>query len=181
MPGTYSHQFKQIYDRANDLYLRCNFYEAIAQFEAAVSLEPANPAGYYGLGLVYAKLADWDEAIRQNEQAISRDRGMFEAHMNLGQAYVKKAIATGDRQYWKLARDAHRSANALKPNSTAALHCLAFDEWKCRNASAAAKLLESLIEIDPQNRSARHLLASIRLLQGRLSAAWAALRPSKGA
>ena len=168
-------QFKIAYEKANTLYLRGDYFEAIRSFEEAIAAEPDDPSGYYGLGLVYAKLSDWDEAIKQNKRAVGLKRDLFEAHMNLGQCYSKLAARTGEKDYWKLARDAHARAFEIKPTSTAALHSLAFDEWKARNEQAAAQHLEQLIVMDPVNMQARQLLASIYLLRARLPDAWRAL------
>jgi len=68
-------------------YLELGDYgNAAAQFKAVKELEPAKANGDYGLGLVYAKQGNTQEAINAFERAISLEKDFWYAHVELGYA-----------------------------------------------------------------------------------------------
>jgi len=164
--------YKEAYDRATALCSDKDYHAAIAQFEVAIDIEPYNPMAYYGLGLLYLQIGDWDSSIEYSNLAIARNKALYEAYMNLGHAYSKKAVKTDDDDNWESAAKAHGKAVGLKPNSALALHALGFDLWKLGDFPEAVKNLEKVIDIDPENRGARGLLSKIYLSHGQFEIAW---------
>lgn len=69
------------------LYKKGFTAEGMAEFKAAVELDPVTPSGYYNLGNAYKDLGRMEEAIKAFEIAISQEPGKLNARNNLGLAY----------------------------------------------------------------------------------------------
>jgi len=86
--------------RACDFLLR-KYGRAIADYEAAISLDPKNAAAYYNRGIAYQAKGDLDRAIADYGQAVVLDPKYTSAYNNLGNAYqakgdIERAIASYD-------------------------------------------------------------------------------------
>ena len=64
------------------------YREAETQFRAVDRMMPNDPAGKYGIGLVFSKEGKPEEAIQQLEQALALDNEFYDAHAEMGYAYA---------------------------------------------------------------------------------------------
>jgi tetratricopeptide (TPR) repeat protein len=64
------------------------FTEAEAQYNEIMRLAPGEAGGYLGMGISYGRQGKNEEAIRQFQQAINRDRGLYDAYVRMGYAFA---------------------------------------------------------------------------------------------
>ena len=99
----------------NTLLAKGRFDEAIAQYQAAIRMEPMLYVIYHALGLAFAGKNEWYDAIRQYKIALALNPDSPEIHADLGRAYIKGGFRDEAVQEF-------RSAVQLQP--TAANHNL---------------------------------------------------------
>lgn len=66
-----------------------NYGKAIADFTAAIELDPQNSQAYFQRGIVHYRLKKYDQAITDFEQAIALDDDFIDAYNNLGVVYAE--------------------------------------------------------------------------------------------
>jgi tetratricopeptide (TPR) repeat protein len=81
--------YSQIND-AEDLASKGRLDEAIAEWEKALALEPADARAHNNLGVALARQGRYDEAIPHYEEALKLDSQYFVIHHNLGRALAAK-------------------------------------------------------------------------------------------
>jgi tetratricopeptide (TPR) repeat protein len=64
------------------------FSDAETQYSAIQRLAPQEAGGYLGMGLAYSRQGKHEEAIRQFQQAISRDVDFYDAYTQAGYSYA---------------------------------------------------------------------------------------------
>jgi tetratricopeptide (TPR) repeat protein len=64
------------------------FSDAETQYSAIQRLAPQEAGGYLGMGLTYSRQDKHEEAIRQFQQAISRDENLYDAYAQMGYSYA---------------------------------------------------------------------------------------------
>jgi len=64
------------------------YREAETQFRAVDRMMPNDPAGKYGIGLVYSKEGKSEKAIQEFEQALALNDEFYDAHAEMGYAYA---------------------------------------------------------------------------------------------
>ena len=64
------------------------FSDAETQYSAIQRLAPQEAGGYLGMGLAYSRQDKHEEAIRQFQQAISRDENLYDAYAQMGYSYA---------------------------------------------------------------------------------------------
>ena len=64
------------------------FSDAETQYSAIQRLAPQEAGGYLGMGLAYSRQGKHEEAIRQFQQAISRDGDFYDAYTQMGYSYA---------------------------------------------------------------------------------------------
>jgi tetratricopeptide (TPR) repeat protein len=93
-----------------------------------------------------------DRAIRVAEMAISREPRQSRVYIDLAQAYMRKARASGDAGYYGRAETAVRHALQLQPGSVVGLRTLAWiqtGKHEFRDALATAERLRAQLPNDP--------------------------------
>ena len=76
-------------DRGLIMYKQKNYTEAVAQFMAALKLDPAHALSANNLGFTYYKMARYAEAIAWFEKTLQLDPQRAIAYVNLADAYLK--------------------------------------------------------------------------------------------
>ena len=129
--------------------------KAIAEFEAALRLEPGFADAHSNLGVIYHQKGWTERAIAEFETAIEL-RGPFpEALYNLGRAYesqgmVEEAVA------------AYEEAVALRPDNWEAYGNLGLLFARTGRREQAIAMLEKVLEIKPGNPIATRHLRELR-------------------
>ncbi len=138
--------------------------EAIAEWQAAIELEPDDAKTYRNLGTAYLKQGKYEEAAAAYEKAIELDPDFGEAYGDLVAAYVglgrlAEAIAVGEKAI-ELAPDYAMAHNNLG---------IAYDK-QGRPDEAIAEY-QAAIRLDPNDALAHNNLGIAYADQGRLDEA----------
>ena len=64
------------------------FSDAETQYSTIQRLAPREAGGYLGMGLAYSRQGKHEEAIRQFQEAISRDGDLYDAYTQMGYSYA---------------------------------------------------------------------------------------------
>jgi tetratricopeptide (TPR) repeat protein len=112
------------YDKARALYSQGAYREALAEFEAAHSLDPNAKDLVFNLGVVHEKLADIDDALKWFRLFLTMD--LTQKERDKGEAYVRRLEGAkkefderqAQQQAAASAASASTSATAPPPAST---------------------------------------------------------------
>lgn len=142
--------------------------KALAEYQAAVELEPDDPQTHSNLGAIYIDLGQSDDAIAELEKAISLDPEYAAAHSNLcgayaGQANYNEALAECDK------------AIKLDPNYANTYNNLGFIYLNQNNVDGAVDVFKKTIQLDPEHYWANNNLGRIYSNQGNFKEATALL------
>lgn len=138
---------------------------AIELIQQSLALDAANPLSQYHLGMVYATLSRYDEAIVYYRRAIALSPGFQAAYTNLG-------VALFEQGNYEEAIASYRTAIDLGPPS-AALHVNLGNALKSINGiDEAAAQYTVANELDPDRRAGRLALAGVHLLRGDMEPGW---------
>jgi tetratricopeptide (TPR) repeat protein len=95
----------RLYPSANNYYslgqslLESGKYsDAESVFERVRRLEPDKPNGNFGLGLVYSKRGQYEDAIDQFKEAISRQTDFYHSYAEMGYAYADLGLMDEARE-----------------------------------------------------------------------------------
>jgi tetratricopeptide (TPR) repeat protein len=138
--------------------------EAVAEFQAAIELEPDNADAYRNLGTAYLEQGKDEEAAAAYEQAIELDPDFGEAYGDLAGVYVdlgrlSEAIAIGEK------------AIELAPDYAMAYNNLGFAYYQQGMLDEAIAEYKEAIRINPDFVKARDNLGVAYMMQGRLDEA----------
>jgi len=142
--------------------------QALAQGQAQLAVEQyqkclpqAQPSfkTLSNLGMAYAGLNQFDQAIHYYGQALALDSGNPPVRFNLGLAYLKS------NQPEQAAREFARSLMS-DPNNVRALELLAVCHFQMKDFELAAYEAEQVLKVEPQENSASFLLGSSLLRLG---------------
>ena len=64
------------------------FSDAETQYSEIQRLAPQEAGGYLGMGQVYSRQGNHEEAIRQFKEAVSRDADLYDAYAQMGYSYA---------------------------------------------------------------------------------------------
>jgi len=64
------------------------FSDAETQYSEIQRLAPQQAGGYLGMGQVYSRQGNHEEAIRQFKEAVSRDADLYDAYAQMGYSYA---------------------------------------------------------------------------------------------
>ena len=90
---------REVIDFALDSQTR----QAMAEQEAWIAAEPANPRPYYQLALLYRTQAKQDEALGLLLEAVRLDPGLVPAHTALAEIYAVRADLKAAQRHADLA------------------------------------------------------------------------------
>jgi tetratricopeptide (TPR) repeat protein len=84
-------------NKARLAYQAGNYQESIAQAQIAISLKADPAVAYWGIGISYGRLGQWDQAISNLESAIKIDKGHSDAKDSLQWAKDSQKAAKHDK------------------------------------------------------------------------------------
>jgi len=129
------------------------YAEGERSYRQALALQPANVLAWNNLGLTLKGLGRWREAIEALTQAVSQAPDSPEFSQNLGKA----CCAVGD---FAKGASAFRAALDLRPYEAAAYQNLCRTLYILKEEREAELVVRRWLEHDPENPTARHLLAA---------------------
>jgi Tfp pilus assembly protein PilF len=158
-PSAYDHL-----DTGNDYLDQGQFDQAIAEFQAAVQLDPDLTNAHYNLGLAYQKQGKLDEAAGAYQAAIQLDPNLSDAHNNLGLIYdaqgkVDQAIAE------------YQEAIRIDPEDDMAHYNLALSYYHQGELEPAIAEYKETIRLNPDHADAHYNLGRAYYEQGKLDEA----------
>jgi tetratricopeptide (TPR) repeat protein len=140
-PGWAANDAELAYAKGILAYGQQDYQEALAQFQRAVALEPANPDAQFYLGLSHSRLGDYAEAIPALERALQLAPAKQYIHYHLGLAYVN----TG--QYVKAIAQLEQAAR-FDPDKAATPFYLGYAHYQRKQYRQALPFLERARELD---------------------------------
>lgn len=151
------------------VYLQIEAYtQAVAEYREVISFvgtvpnhNPALPEGYFGLGLAYAGLEKFDEAIEAYQQAIQYAPEWAHIHAALGAGYA-------NLHRYDEALDAYKTSRDLKPDDAMIHHQLGNIYNKRGKRSEAIAHQQRAIAILPTLASAHYQLGLLYSQENRL-------------
>lgn len=132
---------------------------ALTEYQKCLAESPPSFELLSNVGMVHARLNEFDQAIQFYIQALALDPGNPAVRMNLGLAYLK--TNRPDRA----AKEFARSLMA-DPNNNRALELLAVSHFQAKQFELAAYEAELVLKTDPKEDSALLVLGSSLLRLG---------------
>ena len=196
-------EFYRRYEVAWALFEKGQFKEAIAAWEYALELNPADAAARLNLGLSLMRTDRLDEAIPAFERAIAHDPASAEAYLNLGIALAGKGRAADAATTYRKALEIDETYAEAHSNLGVALASTGHGEDAIAHYRRALELnpalaeihanlgaalagagrldeaipeFEKFVELKPDSGAARHNLGRALASRGRLEEAIAQLR-----
>jgi tetratricopeptide (TPR) repeat protein len=144
---------------ANQALAQHQFEAARTGYEACLKQTPPSFENLSNLGMTYAQLGHFDQAIAIYNQALALDPGNPTLHMNMGLAYMKAGRA---------AEATAEFARTLMVdlNNPKAEELLAFSHYQNKQYELAAVEAERVCSAKPDEASAEFLLGSAYLKLG---------------
>jgi tetratricopeptide (TPR) repeat protein len=126
--------------------------EALAQFERATSLDPANHEAWLNLGIAYAQKARLDEALYSFEQSLRLNPANFLTRLNVAHT-LRLAGHLQD------ASEQIRTAMLIEPSSAEAHFESGMIHRALGDESAAVKSFYHALRLDPTHRPSADALS----------------------
>ncbi len=118
--------------------------QAVASFEAALSIDPDSPNAHGNLGVVYGMIGDGDRAVASYERALALDPEHGATHYNLGSLLLRRGEI--ERGAGHLER-----AVALNPFHVQAANNLGVARAELGRTDEALAAYEHALALDPQH------------------------------
>ena len=136
-----------------------NFYkEAVSTYLNAILIDRNSAEGYFGLGLCYKNLKNYEKAVKYLEIA-SNLKENYETYYELGVCYQAQGISCG-------AIKSFIRAIQLKPDSTDAILQLGISHELCEENELALMIYQKLIENSPEFLKAYDQKSSLLMKMG---------------
>lgn len=128
-------------------YNNAKYEESLELFMAAKEAEPELPSVYEGLGAVYTKLEDWEDAAEANAKWVELEPQNTSAYSSLGWSYYIL-------NQFESAAESFKSALGLDDTNFTAYRGLGHVEYGTGNYKSAIENYSKWIEYDPENDNA---------------------------
>ncbi len=139
-----------------DAYERSgNFRLAVNEYLAALKYVPDYSVPYHGLGLIYAKMHEYDSAEQMFRKVIEIEPFNARAHFNLGTVY------TAQNRYDEAVHE-YEAALEIEPNYELAAYWAAVVYERSERWDEAYRKLEKVLQINPHNERAKSKISVIR-------------------
>lgn len=136
--------FESHVSRALALFDSGKYDDALAEFEAALRIEPGSALVHNKMGVIYAERRDLARAEHEFRKAIECDDKHAPAYSNLGNIFLERGEL--DR-----AIAAYEEAIALDPHHAPAYHNLAIAHRRKGNISKSVELLKAERRLNLEN------------------------------
>ena len=147
------------------------FDEAIAEFQAAIQLDPDEAKAHYNLGLAYQKQEKLDEAAAAYQEALQLDPDLADVHNNLGLIYNKQGKPDQ-------AMAEYQEAIRINPDDDTAHYNLALYYYHQGQLDQAIVEYDETVRLNPDNADAHYNLGRAYYEQGKLDEAIVAWKES---
>jgi tetratricopeptide (TPR) repeat protein len=153
--------------KAYEAILGGDFEQAIARFEEAIALEPANSAAYYKCSITCARSGKWQKAVFYAEKAVELEPNQEEYRFHLQTVQSKQLTIEAEAC---LAQNPAETENALNmlleasrldPLNMEALLLLGAAYASLNRYEEAAVYAREATRLDPEHSAARRLLADV--------------------
>lgn len=155
---------KILYEKANELRSENLFKEAAANYLNAILIDRKSAESYFGLGLCYKHLKQYDKAIKYFETAAKLDENYFEAFFELG-------ICHQLNETYCCAIKSFIRAIQINPDSPDAILQLGISHEMCEEEEMALMIYQKLIENSPDYVKSYEHKASLLMKQKRFTEA----------
>lgn len=118
--------------------------QSLAEFEAAINLDPTCWRAYHNRGVSLAQMRDFDGALKDFDKAIELNPNHGDAWFNRGE------LKFGQRRYEDAIAD-YNQAIKLNPNDAAAYSSRGHAKWGARQHQSAVEDYNTAIRLNPKN------------------------------
>lgn len=112
------------------------YEDAVGLFKATVRMNRANANAYFGLGMAFKGMEEWDAAVENVEIALAFDPSFAQAHYELGQLFMQRGEEMNAAVHFSKAAE-------LAPENDVILEALAAlgtpEEWETRARDALTR------------------------------------------
>jgi predicted TPR repeat methyltransferase len=127
--------------------------EAQERYREVLEISPEHVDALVNMGVVHIGLKNTSDALEYLEKALAIDPKHVAAWHNLGNLYSRQEL-------YDEARSAFEKSAELAPTDTKSFKEIAKVLYKSGNKKDAVKTLESLLDRNPDDEVARHMIAS---------------------
>ncbi|MEJ2109171.1 MAG: tetratricopeptide repeat protein [Acidobacteriota bacterium] len=150
----YSAAVKEHFEKGVDLYNANNYDEAIVEFNAALELDPSQPAIHSRLADSYKKLEKYEDALAAYDKVIELDPTNSNAYTNKGDVLNKLGKE-------KESLEAFQKATEMNPNAGAQnFYNMGVTHYNNGDLDQASAFFRKAIESDKNYAEAYYLLAT---------------------
>lgn len=168
-------QAAALYERGNLRFDRGELAEAIADYSAAVALDPMHSRAFHNRGLAHAALGDTEAALADYNEAIRLDPAYVRAHQNRLLLLEQLAAAAADpAALLAQIADGNAQLAALEPEGAALYRYReGVARARLRDTAGARAAFDAALRADPQQVDALYERGLLSFAEGQLDAALA--------
>ncbi len=153
-----------------DLYvLQEQLREGLTVYERLLEERPDSAVAHFNVGVLYARVQNWDKAIQHLSKAVELDGNFLEARLGL-------AVGLELAGRLEEARQQFLAAVNQEPVNTQLIHYLAQISYRMGDLEDSARWLTRYLSFKPREPAAHIELAYVRIDQGRWQEAAAQLQ-----
>ena len=144
-----------------DLYvLQAKLQDGLNMYERLLEERPDSAVAHFNIGILYAKVQDWEKANQHLAKAVELDENFLQARLGL---------AVGLELAGRLEEAKQQFLTALnqEPVNTQLIHYLAQISYRLRDLEESARWLTRYLSFKPREPAAHIELAYVRIEQGR--------------
>lgn len=140
------------YERAISHWAAQRHEAAVAELKTALDLRTDFQQARLNLGLIYAVMNRYDEALQEFQTLIQAGPNDAITYHCVGKMFAQKAKATQSRDDWSSARDAYRQSLTLAPDNADALNGIAVVSFELGDFGEAAAFSRQAARLAPEDR-----------------------------
>jgi tetratricopeptide (TPR) repeat protein len=163
---------------AQDSMVAGIYPEAFDALNEAIKIFPDDPELYDMLGIAYAQMEQFEEAIKQYTTALQINPAFTPAKQNMAMSYNNQGVGYSKAGQWEKAIQAYNQAMILAPDMEEAQKNLYAAYWnsalelsKAGRDADAINAYQHLIKLDPNNKDAHNNLGAVYFRLGKYNEA----------